>query len=113
MSLRFARFARFALCLVVAGLVLAGCSGGVTGTYSHTENDGDGTPMTMTIELKSGDVAVVSMKGGPMSTSFNGTYKVDGDKVMVTVDGDTETLTLADGGLKGQILGETVVLKKQ
>lgn len=106
------RFARLAICFLVIIVFLAGC-GGVEGVYSHTEKDTDGTEMSMSIELKGGGVAVMSLKGGPMSTTFDGTYVVEGDKVKITVDGDTETLTLADGGLRGELLGETVVLKKQ
>jgi hypothetical protein len=111
-GVRFATVIRFAVCMVVTAFLLVGC-GGVKGVYAHTENDPGGEPVTISIELKSGDVAVLAMKGGMASTTVEGTYSVNGDKVSLTFEGDTEVLTLADGGLKGEVFGENVVLKKQ
>ena len=75
----------------VGGLLLAlACSGsgsGTTGTYAAV----DGTPITM--EFKSGGVFTMTAEG---LGSSSGTYTVDGEKLIVSVDGQTHTF-IRDG----------------
>lgn len=78
---------------IVGGLILAaacsggGSSSGVTGTYTSV---GD-TPLTM--EFKSGGGFTMSAAG---MGSSSGTYAVDGEKLIVSVDGQTHTF-IKDG----------------
>jgi hypothetical protein len=77
---------------ILGALLLAlGCSGGsgsgVTGTYTAV----DDTPLTM--EFKSGGGFSMSLAGVGGST---GTYTVDGEKIIVSVDGQTHTF-IRDG----------------
>lgn len=105
-------FVRLFMGLIVTAVVLAGC-GGVTGTYEAKAPDGEGS---LAIELKSGGIAVVAIDfgAGPDSVMrHEGTYTVNGDKVAITFDGDTETFTLKDGELTGSAMGETLTLKKK
>jgi hypothetical protein len=96
-----------------------GCGGGgVTGTYVHEEQMPDGNSMRMALQLKGGNKAVMSLKGGPGQElpSVEGTYSVAGDQVTVVMDGDTDVYTLKDGHLTSgatDFFGETLVLKKQ
>jgi hypothetical protein len=79
--------------LVFGGLVLAlacssgGSGSGTTGTYAAV----DGTPITM--EFKSGGVFTMAAEG---LGSSSGTYTVDGEKLIVSVDGQTHTF-IRDG----------------
>jgi len=103
-----------AVFLLVAA-VFSGCGGGgAAGTYSH-EQEG----MKMTLQLKGGGKAVMSLTGPnnqqPLP-SVEGTYTVEGDKVTVIMDGDTDVYTLKDGTLstgQNDFFGEQLVLKKQ
>jgi hypothetical protein len=90
----------FALCAIA----LFGC-GGVQGSYVF---GGDG--LNITIELRSGDVAVVTLPG---LGETEGTYSVDGDAVTITIEGDPETFTIEDGNLVGSGFGENMVFGKQ
>lgn len=78
---------------IVGGLLFAlACSGGgsgsgVTGTYAAV----DDTPITM--EFKSGGGFTVTAAG---MGSSSGTYTVDGEKLIVSVDGQTHTF-IRDG----------------
>jgi len=67
-------------------LVLPGCNP-VSGTY--TGNDG----MIQSMTFEGGEVEISTMFG-----IETGTYEVDGDRVHVTVDGDTQTLAIDDEG---------------
>jgi predicted small secreted protein len=94
--------ALFALCAIA----LAACGGGVQGRYLMGE-DGEG----ITLELRGGDVAVVSITG---LGSTEGTYTVDGDTVTVRMpDGDLDTFTIVDGNLVTSGFGENLVFEKQ
>ena len=99
------------LLLAVLAFALTGC-GGVTGTYAHTQSGPDGSG-TVSIELKSGGAAVVSIKGDMGTITQEGTYTVDGDNVIITFEGDAETFRIVDGNLTGNAMGETLTLVKQ
>lgn len=104
-----------AVLLALPFVGLAGC-GGVKGTYTKEEKTGDGEMMAMTLELKGGDKAVMSMKGGPGGAqvmTVEGTYTVDGDKVTVVLAGDKSVFTLKDGNLTTKMMGDEIVLVKQ
>jgi len=91
--------------------LFASC-GGVEGTYSHVE-DVDGEEVSMSIALEPDGKAVWSMGGEGASTGATGTYKVDGDRVTVTIHGDSTVFTLDGETLKGEILGESFELERE
>jgi hypothetical protein len=71
--------------LLVAAL--AGCGGGVSGTY--TGNEG----MIQSMTFDGGEVEIMTIMG-----IESGTYEVDDDRVHITVDGETQTLAINDDG---------------
>lgn len=100
---------------LVCSVVLAAC-GGVEGRYSTEETMPDGSKAKFTLELKGGDKAVMTMGGGALgsaSMTAEGTYSVDGDKVSVVIDGDTEVFTRKGGALVGKMLGDDIELSKE
>lgn len=107
------RFRRaFALpALLAAMLILPGC-GNVKGTYTATDPDGGGGKMTM--ELKDDNVVTMAITGPEgMNLTQSGTYTVEGDKIIVTVNGNREELTIKGSTITADFLGEKVELKKQ
>jgi hypothetical protein len=103
--------------LFLAAVALTGCGGGgVTGTYVHEEQGPDGSSGKIVLELKGGNKAVMSIKGGPGMElpSVEGTYSVEGDKVTVVAGGDTDVYVLKNGTLTPtEAIGEGLVLKMQ
>ena len=94
------------LLLALYGVLLGACGGGVEGSYFYGEGD-EG----ITLELRGGDVAVISISG---LSSVQGKYSVDGDTVTVTMsDGDVDVFTLRDGDLATTGFGESMIFKKQ
>lgn len=90
---------------VLSAVTLAGC-GGVQGRYVMGEG-GEG----ITLELKGGDVAVVSLPG---LGSSEGTYSVDGDTVTVRMeDGDLDEFRIVDGNLVTSGFAGEMVFEKQ
>ena len=99
--------------LYLAGLVA--CGGGVAGTYVAKETSPDGETMSMSLELKGGKKAVMTMKnsGQEGSMSVDGTYSVEGEKVTVMLAGDPTVFTRKGGKLIANAFGEETVLVKQ
>jgi hypothetical protein len=98
---------------LLSAVLLAGCSGGVEGTYVSTEKDSDGT-FEMALKLDDGKATMtMSGTGGGSMTSPEGTYKVDGDQVTITIDGDAQVFTLKGGKLTGRVMGEDLTLSKR
>ncbi len=96
---------RLSMLLALCAVVLVGCGGGVQGRYIFGEG-GEG----ITLELRGGDVAAVSIAGLGMT---EGTYSVEGDSVTIVIEGDPETFTIQDGNLVRSAFGETMVFEKQ
>ena len=97
-SLRF-----LAAAITIGGLGLSepGCAGtgagaGVNGTYTSAE---DNNPLTM--ELTSGGGVVMTVPGVGAS---KGTYTVDGEKIIVTVEGQAHTLIRDGNCVRDQLL---------
>ncbi|MBQ9234493.1 MAG: DUF4923 family protein [Lachnospiraceae bacterium] len=63
----------------------------------------------ITVEIKSDDTFTMKMD----SESYSGTYKLDGDNISLTVDGDTQKGTLKDGTLTIGEGNEQMVFKKK
>ncbi|HEY7671181.1 MAG TPA: hypothetical protein VIC71_03105 [Gammaproteobacteria bacterium] len=88
-------------------LLLGACGGGVEGSYFYGEGD-DG----ITLELRGGDVAVISISG--LGSEVEGKYSVDGNTVTVTMPGgDIDIFSIQDGNLTTRAFGEDMVFEKQ
>ena len=100
-------FAVLAACLA---LFIAGCNTNVSGTYSAEMM---GT--TMTLELKSGGAAVVTMVAGGQTEKKEGTYTVSGDTVTINIEkGEPATFVKQkDGSLAAQGQMNGLTLKKK
>jgi hypothetical protein len=68
-------------------LALAGCGGGVSGTYTGSQG------MIQSMTFDGGEVEIMSIMG-----IETGTYEVDGDRLHVTIQGETQTLAINDDG---------------
>jgi hypothetical protein len=93
-------------------LFLVGCGDDVTGTYS-SDMGGMGS---MTVELKSGGKATVSMAGGGQTEKKDGTYTVSGDTVTIMIPGQKDAATFTkqkDGSLAAQGGMTGLTLKKK
>jgi hypothetical protein len=105
------------LALVIFVLAVAGCGGsGAAGTYVAEDKSPDGESMKITLELKSGGKAAVTISGGPDGESLptvEGTWTQEGDKNTTVLDGDKDVYTLKDGTLTMNFFGEMITLKKK
>ena len=108
-SLLLARRGVPTLAAALLSIFLAGCGGGVEGTYTMSD---EAAGVQMSLTLGGGDEATMTLKGGPSSMSSTGTYRADGDQVTVTFDGDSQVFELADGKLTGHAFGDSIVLVK-
>ena len=84
-----------AVLVVMLGVTLVAC-GGVKGTY-ECEITVMGSTVTTTLELKDGDKCVMSANAGGISSEKEGTYKVDGDKITLTISGESVEGTISGG----------------
>jgi hypothetical protein len=100
---------------LLSGIAMFGCGGGVAGTYVHKETMPDGETLSMSLELKGGKKAVMTMKssGEEGGMSVDGSYSVDGEKVTVVLAGDPQTFTRKGSKLISSSFGEETVLVKQ
>jgi hypothetical protein len=95
----------------VSGQVLAACGGGggVEGEYVLQMGESPGEAMTL--ELLSDGKAVLTMPGMP---PVQGAHSMEGDKLVVVLNGDRDVYTVGDdGNLTTTEMGETLVLVKQ
>lgn len=102
-------------------LSLAAC-GKVEGKYVGSKTFGEGDEsytVSMTLELKKGDECEMTMTFSAEgeedeSETVKGTYKVDGDTITITIDGNSETFDYKKGKSISYKEGdETIELKKQ
>ena len=99
-----------ALGAALLSLFLAGCGGGVEGTYTLAD---EAAGVEMSLTLGGGDEATMTLNGGPSSMTSKGTYRAEGDQVTVTFEGDSQVFELEDGKLSGHAFGDTIVLVKE
>jgi hypothetical protein len=88
-----ARLARV-VALALLALGVAGCDGGLSGAYEDSTSDSR-------IEFSDGSKVYITMMG----TTMAGEYEVDGDKVIITANGQNMVLTLKGNALEGGPLG--------
>jgi len=86
---RFSSFTRLAA-IIVAAASLSGCGSKLDGTY--TPADGEG--LISSITFKSGGKCELTGLG----MTKEGTYELEGQKVKITVSGETNILTMDDKG---------------
>ncbi|MCI8435257.1 MAG: hypothetical protein HFK10_04775 [Clostridia bacterium] len=98
-------------------LSLAAC-GKVEGKYVGSKTLDERYTVTMTIELKKGDECEMTMtisaegEEGESETA-KGTYKVEGDTITITIDGNSQTFDYKKGkSITYKEGGETLELKK-
>lgn len=98
-------------------LSLAAC-GKVEGKYVGSKTLDERYTVTMTIELKKGDECEMTMtisaegEEGESETA-KGTYKVEGDTITLTIDGNSQTFDYKKGkSITYKEGGETLELKK-
>lgn len=97
--------------VLVLGVTLVAC-GGVTGTY-ECEISVMGSTVTTTLELKDGDECVMTANIGGISSEEKGTYKIDGDKITLTIDGDSLEGTIANNEIVITQDGVKMTFKKK
>ena len=91
---------RISIAYLGAALLLAGCSGGVKGTYLGGD---DSLLKSMTFKDDNKvDVVLINGIGG------EGTFEVDGDKVRVSSNGTTNELTIDGDCLRGPLMVGTL-----
>lgn len=91
---------RWSLAGLVPMALLAGCGGGVSGDYGGEEC------LYEKLAFESDDKVYVTFFG--METP--GTYKIDGDRVILTTqNGQAVVFTQKDGNLEASLLGDTMV----
>lgn len=86
------------LMVVAAGFAVAACDDGVSGTYAGKEDS-----FLEKLEFKSDKVDVTGF-----GETKQGTYEVDGEKVIVTISGEAQVFTRDDEGCLdgGMVLGK-------
>ena len=90
-------------------LVACGGGDGVEGVYVMQMGNAPGE--SMTLELKSDRKAVLTIPGMP---PVQGAHDMEGDKLVVVLDGDRDVYTIgADGNLTTTEMGETMLWVKQ
>jgi hypothetical protein len=86
--------------IFTSGLLSAACGGGISGDYGGNECLYD------KLEFEGGDKVYITMFGMQQP----GTYRVDGDRVIVTAsNGDALVFTKKGRNLEAKALGETMV----
>ena len=108
---------------MMLGLVACGGGSSISGTFKVASVDGKTVEDTvkeytmsasdiedlMVLEFGSGDSVTVKSAG----ESKTGTYKLDGDKLSITVDNETEDFTYSNNEITMESDGSKIVLKKK
>ncbi len=112
---KFAKWLGVFAVVVCLGAAMLACGGKVEGKYTYKGTQ-MGVTMKQTIELKKDNKCTVTMEyleipdemkdmiGDQTSSSQEGTYKIDGDKITITVDGHDMVGTIKKG--KSITMGE-------
>ena len=89
---KFAKWLGVFAVVVCLGAAMLACGGELEGKYSHSETK-DGVTAKATIELKKDNKCTITVEvDGETGESLEGTYKIDGDKITITIsEGDNET----------------------
>lgn len=111
---KFTKIIALVLVSAMLALLFVGCGSGSGSSNSivgkwEIKEEAEGMSVSMVFEFKAnGDLAMTSEMNGSELASQKGTYKVDGDQITVTLEGeDPETstfsisgdkLTISDGG---------------
>jgi hypothetical protein len=113
------------LLFLIMTIVLIGCSNSQTlnGTYEITSMEQDGVKVSkealskyganMTLTFSGTDKVVGKITSGDTSDGGEGTYKLDGEKLFLTFEGETKEAKLRDGIIYLEFEGANLVLSKQ
>lgn len=123
-----ARFLTLALVLAMLTALLTACGGGggggdsIVGTWKADKMEVAGVSMAFSDFAKTAGVNIEftfefkndgKVTGNMMGTAVDGTYKVDGKSVEITIMGDAQTLTLNGGEMSFESPQGKFTLKKQ
>lgn len=90
--------------LLVPVITLAGCGNGISGDYG-----GPNCGLFQKISFRSGGVVYLTLMG----TEMSGQYRVDGDKISLTIPNEAGiVLTRKGSALEGTMAGETYVCNR-
>ncbi len=78
-----------AMALLMVGMLLVACGSTISGTYSN-EIEVLGIASGTTFEFKGSKVSMTIKVAGMSGDPIEGTYKIDGDKITFTFEGDSE-----------------------
>ena len=90
-----------AVCTAAMCISLAACGENAEGVYEYSANG-----MTMTLELKEDKFTMKMTANEETKDLGTGTYKVDGDKITLTMGSTSITGTLKDGKITIAMEGE-------
>lgn len=116
---KFTKIMSLVLATLMVAVLFVGCGGGAGGNSIvgkwEIKEEAEGMSVSMVFEFKAnGDLVVSSEMNGSELASQKGTYKVDGDQITVTLEGeDPETSTFSIDGNKLTIDEDGLVLTRK
>ena len=94
---KFAKWLGVFAVVVCLGAAMLACGGKVEGKYTYKGTQ-MGVTMKQTIELKKDNKCTITVEvDGETGESLEGTYKIDGDKITITIGGDSQEGTYKKG----------------
>jgi len=95
---KFTKIMSLMLAIMMVAVLFVGCGSGeggnsIVGKWSYTE-EAEGVKVELVYEFKAnGDLKMASYVGGEEAASMEGTYKVEGSQIIVTIEGEEQDPT--------------------
>ena len=95
---KFTKIMSLVLAIMMVAVLFVGCGGGeggnsIVGKWSYTE-EAEGVKVELVYEFKAnGDLKMASYVGSEEAASMEGTYKVEGSQIIVTIEGEEQDPT--------------------
>ena len=117
---KFTKIMSLVLAIMMVAVLFVGCGGGeggnsIVGKWEIKE-EAEGMEVSMVFNFKSnGDFEMTSEMNGSALVSEEGTYKVEGDKITMNIDGEESTSSFSIDGNKLTISedGSEIVLTRK